>query len=111
MMPLLLLLSLIAQAQLVKPPKWTFTLTPTELQVGSPANLVMEAEIPMGWYVYSNDFAKDLGPILTTFELEKIKRFFHQWKSESHLIQRRNLMRFGKEMSPTFWGKEDSNSL
>jgi thiol:disulfide interchange protein DsbD len=71
MMPLLLLLSLIAQAQLVKPPKWTFTLTPTELQVGSPANLVMEAEIPMGWYVYSNDFAKDLGPILTTFELEK----------------------------------------
>jgi len=61
----------LAQAQLVKPPKWTLTLQPKELQMGSPANLVMEAEIPMGWYVYSNDFAKDLGPILTTFELEK----------------------------------------
>lgn len=27
----------------------------------------MEAEIPMGWYVYSNDFDKDLGPLLTEF--------------------------------------------
>lgn len=71
MLPLLLLFSFLAQAQLVKPPKWTLTLQPKELQMGSPANLVMEAEIPMGWYVYSNDFAKDLGPILTTFELEK----------------------------------------
>ena len=71
LLPLLLLFSFLAQAQLVKPPKWTFTLEPKELQIGSPANLVMEAEIPMGWYVYSNDFAKDLGPILTTFELEK----------------------------------------
>ncbi len=71
LLPLLLLFSFLAQAQLVKPPKWTLTLQPKELQMGSPANLVMEAEIPMGWYVYSNDFAKDLGPILTTFELEK----------------------------------------
>lgn len=67
----LFLIPLLSQAQLVKPPKWTFTLEPTELQVASPAILIMEAEIPMGWYVYSNDFAKDLGPILTTFELQE----------------------------------------
>ncbi len=71
LLPLLTLISLFAEAQLVKPPKWTITLEPKELQVGEQANLVMEAEIPMGWYVYSNDFAKDLGPILTSFKLEK----------------------------------------
>lgn len=51
----------------MKPPKWTFTLEPATLQVGEKATLVMEAEIPMGWYVYSNDFDKDLGPLLTEF--------------------------------------------
>jgi thiol:disulfide interchange protein len=52
---------------MVKPPKWTFTLEPKELQVGEKATLVIEAEIPMGWYIYSNDFDKNLGPLLTEF--------------------------------------------
>lgn len=69
---LVFLLSVVsAQAQLVKPPKWTFTLEPKTLQVGEPASLIMEAEIPMGWYVYSNDFDKDLGPLLTEFVPEE----------------------------------------
>lgn len=67
LLPVFLLISSIAQAQMVKPPKWTFSLEPKELQVGEKATLVMEAEIPMGWYVYSNDFDKDLGPLLTEF--------------------------------------------
>jgi len=67
LLPVFLLISSLASAQIVKPPKWTFTLEPKELQVGEKATLVMEAEIPMGWYVYSNDFDKDLGPILTEF--------------------------------------------
>jgi len=67
LLPVFLLTSFFAQAQLVKPPKWTFTLEPKELQVGEKAVVVMEAEIPMGWYVYSNDFNKDLGPLLTEF--------------------------------------------
>lgn len=67
LLPVFLLISFLAQAQLVKPPKWTFTLEPKELQVGESATVVMEAEIPMGWYVYSNDFDKDLGPLLTEF--------------------------------------------
>ncbi|WP_438839565.1 cytochrome c biogenesis protein CcdA [Algoriphagus oliviformis] len=64
-----------AQAQLVKPPKWTFTLEPKALQVGEPATLILEAEIPMGWYVYSNDFDKDLGPLLTEFVPEVSEDF------------------------------------
>jgi thiol:disulfide interchange protein len=67
LLPVFLLISSLASAQMVKPPKWTFTLEPKELQVGEKATLVMEAEIPLGWYVYSNDFDKDLGPILTEF--------------------------------------------
>jgi thiol:disulfide interchange protein DsbD len=67
LLPLFLLVSFFAQAQLVKPPKWTITLEPAAFQVGEKATVVMEAEIPMGWYVYSNDFDKDLGPILTEF--------------------------------------------
>jgi thiol:disulfide interchange protein len=67
LLPVFLLIAFFAQAQLVKPPKWTFTLEPKELQVGESATVVMEAEIPMGWYVYSNDFDKDLGPLLTEF--------------------------------------------
>lgn len=67
LLPVFLLISFFAQAQLVKPPKWTFTLEPKELQVGEKATVVMDAEIPMGWYVYSNDFDKDLGPLLTEF--------------------------------------------
>ena len=67
LLPVFLLISFLAQAQLVKPPKWTFTLEPSTLQVGENATVIMEAEIPMGWYVYSNDFDKDLGPLLTEF--------------------------------------------
>lgn len=67
LLPVFLLISFLAQAQLIKPPKWTFTLEPKELKVGEKATVVMEAEIPMGWYVYSNDFDKDLGPLLTEF--------------------------------------------
>lgn len=67
LLPVFLLISLFSQAQLVKPPKWTFTLEPKDLQVGESASLILEAEIPVGWYVYSNDFEKDLGPLLTEF--------------------------------------------
>jgi thiol:disulfide interchange protein len=67
LLPVFLLISSFAHAQMVKPPKWTFTLEPKELQVGEKATLVMDTEIPFGWYVYSNDFDRDLGPLLTEF--------------------------------------------
>jgi thiol:disulfide interchange protein len=97
LLPIFLLTSFFAQSQLVKPPKWSFTLEPKELQVGEKAVVVMEAEIPMGWYVYSNDFDKDLGPLLTEFvpsksgdfgiasKLQAInpkKKFDEVWKGE-----------------------------
>lgn len=67
LLPLILFFSLGAQGQLVKPPIWSVSLAPGPLQVGEKATLVLEAQIPMGWYVYSNDFDKNLGPLLTQF--------------------------------------------
>ncbi len=70
LLPVFLLISFFAQAQIVKPPKWTISIEPKTLQVGEPAILVMEAEIPISWYIYSNDFDPDLGPNLTILNLE-----------------------------------------
>jgi thiol:disulfide interchange protein DsbD len=62
-----LLTPVLVHAQLVKPPVWNIRLEGKDLTVGKPARLVLEAQIPMGWYVYSNDFDKSLGPLLTEF--------------------------------------------
>ena len=67
LLALVLLLSPWAQAQLVKPPVWSIRLEEKSLRVGDEATVVLEAQIPMGWYVYSNDFDKSLGPLLTEF--------------------------------------------
>lgn len=75
LLPLFMLFSLLAQAQLIKPPKWTVAFESKELQIGNPATLVLEASIPVGWYIYSNDFDPDLGPILTSLDLEKSEAF------------------------------------
>ena len=60
LLALVLLLSSWAQAQLVKPPVWSIRLEEKSLRVGDEATVVLEAQIPMGWYVYSNDFDKSL---------------------------------------------------
>ncbi len=61
LLPVFLVISFFAQAQIISPPKWTLSLDPKTLQAGENATLVFEAEIPGGWYIYSNDFDKDLG--------------------------------------------------
>lgn len=68
--PILLLISVIAEAQIISPPKWTVRLENKQLQVGQQTNLVFDVEIPGGWYIYSNDFDPDLGPLLTTLVLK-----------------------------------------
>ncbi len=75
LLPVFLVISFFAQAQIISPPKWTLSLDPKTLQAGENATLVFEAEIPGGWYIYSNDFDKDLGPLLTTIVLEESASF------------------------------------
>ncbi|MEB2774880.1 protein-disulfide reductase DsbD family protein [Algoriphagus sp. D3-2-R+10] len=67
----LLFFSFYAKAQIIAPPKWTISIEPTNLMQGEAATLVFEAQIPIGWYIYANDFDPDLGPILATLKLDK----------------------------------------
>ena len=62
-----------AQAQLVSPPKWTIQLANTDLKVGGEAEVVLKASIPKNWYIYSNDFDEDAGPVLTSLSLKGTK--------------------------------------
>lgn len=66
----LLFFSFYAQSQVIAPPKWTKSLESRDLSEGQEGNLVLEAEIPAGWYIYANNFDPDLGPLLTTLKLE-----------------------------------------
>lgn len=62
-------------AQVLKPAKWTFSVNPQELQVGQEFELILEAKIDEGWYLYSSDFDPDLGPILTSLKVNLGKEF------------------------------------
>lgn len=68
---LFLSLGSISEAQIVSPPTWKISLEPNKTIVGEKSTLVFEAQIPIGWYIYSNDFDPDLGPNLTTLVLEE----------------------------------------
>lgn len=69
-LPALLLISVYTEAQIISPPKWKVSWENELLQVGDRAILVFDVAIPGGWYIYSNDFDPDLGPLLTTLVLK-----------------------------------------
>lgn len=60
-----------ASAQVIAPPKWEISLSPESPTSGTEAELIFKATIPPGWYIYSNDFDPDLGPLLTILNLEE----------------------------------------
>ncbi|SHN20591.1 thiol:disulfide interchange protein DsbD [Cyclobacterium lianum] len=53
------------QAQVISPPQWDIALDTPEPKPGEEVSLVFKAKIPVNWYIYSNDFDPDLGPLLT----------------------------------------------
>lgn len=67
---LLLLVSFSAFSQIIKPPVWTSRIEPANPTVGQEVTLILEAEIPAGWYVYGTSFDPDLGPLLTELKLD-----------------------------------------
>ncbi|MEX2593046.1 MAG: cytochrome c biogenesis protein CcdA [Anditalea sp.] len=66
----LILLNSSSLAQIISPPQWDFQLSDKDLTVGDEVDLILKARIPTNWYIYSNDFDPDLGPILTELSLE-----------------------------------------
>jgi thiol:disulfide interchange protein len=67
----LCLFSGLVQAQNTDPIKWSFTLSSKEIHVGDTVEIVASATIIPDWYLYSNDFDKDLGPTLTQFDFDE----------------------------------------
>lgn len=55
-------------AQILRPIKWDSKTSVQEAKVGETIELIFTAKIDNDWYLYSNDFDPDLGPMLTTFE-------------------------------------------
>jgi hypothetical protein len=50
-----------------EPTKWQTKLSKTEVKKGEIIELIFTADIIDGWYLYSSDFDKDLGPVVATF--------------------------------------------
>jgi thiol:disulfide interchange protein len=57
-------------AQIISPPQWDIQFSSKSPKVGEEVELVFKAKIPLNWYIYSNDFDPDLGPLLTELFLE-----------------------------------------
>ena len=66
-------LSLSLSAQVISPPKWDIQLDQKNPQVGDELALIFKAAIPTNWYIYSNEFDPNLGPLLTEVKLEESK--------------------------------------
>lgn len=64
-----LLLVVPSFAQIISPPQWDIQFSNKSPKVGEEVELVFIAKIPVSWYIYSNDFDPDLGPLLTELKL------------------------------------------
>lgn len=57
-------------AQKITPAKWSWTLQPTNPALGQQAEIIFKVKIDKGWYLYSSDFDKELGPVVTTIKIK-----------------------------------------
>ncbi|RZS95500.1 thiol:disulfide interchange protein DsbD [Cecembia calidifontis] len=72
---LFVLFSNLAMAQIIAPPKWTIQLSEKNIKVGDEVKIIFKAQVPRDWYIYSNDFDPDLGPMLTELVLKQKEGF------------------------------------
>ncbi len=63
----MVLIGISAQAQILKPAKWTYSVSKNEVKAGETVELIFQAAIDQNWYLYSTDFDPNLGPMITTF--------------------------------------------
>ncbi|WP_109833026.1 protein-disulfide reductase DsbD family protein [Reichenbachiella versicolor] len=67
---LIIFLSPICWGQVLHPADWTFSVSKVNPTVGEEVELVFDAVIEEGWYLYSSDFDPNLGPLVTEFTFE-----------------------------------------
>jgi thiol:disulfide interchange protein DsbD len=61
---------LLAQAQVLKPAKWSYDISQKQVAIGETTELIFKVKIDKDWYLYSTDFDPNLGPMVTVFEFE-----------------------------------------
>lgn len=54
---------------------WSYSIEPAVVEVGKEAELVLQATIEDGWYLYASDFDPNLGPIVTALTLSSSDAF------------------------------------
>jgi thiol:disulfide interchange protein len=59
-------LAIPALAQKLTPATWSWSIKPTNPELGEQAEVIFKVAIEKDWYLYSSDFDKDLGPTVTT---------------------------------------------
>ena len=64
-----------APSVLKKTPVWKITADKKEAAIGDEVTLTLTSEIEKNWYMYSNDFDPNLGPIVAEIIFEKNKTF------------------------------------
>ncbi len=65
---ILCLASLVSAAQVLKPASWTHEIASPDVKAGEETEVRFHVTVDDNWYVYSNDFDPDLGPIITSFK-------------------------------------------
>lgn len=60
---------------LKKTPEWKITADKKEVKVGDEITLTLTSDIEKNWYMYSNDFDPNLGPIVAEITFDKNKTF------------------------------------
>ncbi len=66
----LILISYIANGQILKPATWSAGTSVEESKIGDEIDLVFKVAIDPDWYLYSSDFSCEVGPIVTTFTFQ-----------------------------------------
>ncbi len=64
-----------ANAQVLKPAKWTTESSTTEVKAGDEITLIFHTTIDNNWYLYSSEFSCEDGPIKTSFTFRADKSY------------------------------------
>lgn len=67
--------STMLQAQILQPAKWAWHASSNEVKAGSEIDLIFRVTIDDSWYIYSNGFDPDCGPIPLSVVFESTKGF------------------------------------
>ncbi len=59
-----------SQAQVLHPATWKVSVSPSTPNAGEEVIISFDVKIDEKWYLYSNDFDPDLGPMLAEFVFE-----------------------------------------